>query len=121
MNLKFIIVLFFSSMGLTINLQAQNNKQTEETKKTELQKKPEPLQTAFFEKRVKQAPGVNKPSQYKNKDQEILARLNTAAIPEDFPKYKAEYTEEKYNLLMDKWYNTHNDLLKKETNTNSQK
>lgn len=51
-------------------------------------------------------------SKYNNKEKEILSRLNVEIIPADFPEYKTEYTDEKYNALMQKWYSGNPSLLK---------
>ena len=108
MKSKVLIALFFSFWGLTIDLHAQNDKKVEE-------KTPLLIPNG---KRLKQQSLPVQSDKYHNKEQEILARLNVEIIPSDFPVYTTEYTEDQYTALMNKWYNSHTELLKKETNIN---
>lgn len=117
MNSKVIFALFFSMLGLTINLQAQTDAKQQEEKK-QLQNR---VLNAKRERSVRERSVFVQTTKYNHKESEIYAKLNTEVIPEDFPVYKSEYSNEQYNILMNKWYSAHPALLKEETNTNEPK
>lgn len=51
-------------------------------------------------------------NRYNHHEEEILDKLNVMSIPEDFPVYKAEYTDAEYVVLTNKWYAAHPELLR---------
>jgi hypothetical protein len=111
MNTKVLFVLFLSFMGATVKLQAQTDaKQQEETR--ELQRR---VINANREKRLHQQSVLVQTTKYNHRESEIYAKLNTEVIPDDFPVYKSEYSDEQYTILMNKWYSSHPNLLKPES------
>lgn len=119
MNKRTFIVLCFAFMAGATNLHAQTDKQSaaDEATKRRLEYK------MSHAKRVVELPtevGVQD-DRYNHREKEIMERLNTDAIPADFPVYKTEYTNEQYTLIMNKWYGANPALVKEKTNTNNQK
>jgi hypothetical protein len=123
-----LIVLLITLFGLTNNLGAQTNKQAQPDpqKQKLLQdfKQNKALRNqnlrAEEENRMKEKSVAVQTNKYNHHEADIFAKLNTETIPDDFPVYKAGYTDEQYVILMNKWYAAHPSLLKKET-TNEQK
>jgi len=119
MKSKILIILLFSMLGLTVNLCAQNDKQSQQDEITK-KRLQEGLQRGNNKRVMQQSVSVQEiavqDAKYNHKEKEILAKLNTEAIPNDFPVYKSEYTEEEYMILMNKWYSSHPTMLKKESN-----
>ena len=118
MKSKISIILLFSMMGVTPNLCAQNDKQQQkdEIAKQRLQ---ESLARGNNKRVMQQAIPVQEiavqDAKYNHQEKEILAKLNTETIPEDFPVFKSEFTQDEYTAIMNKWYSTHPALIKKET------
>lgn len=123
-----LIVLLISLFGLTNNLGAQTSKQAQpDAQKQKLLqefKQNQALRKQNLrveeENRMKQKSVAVQTDKYNHHEAEIFAKLNTETIPDDFPVYKTEYTDQQYVILMNKWYAANPSLLKKET-TNEQK
>ena len=109
--------MFFSFLGLTTSLQAQNDAKQDEEKK-QLQER---VINAKRQKALRERSVQTQTSKYNHKEAEILAKLNTEIIPEDFPAYKNEYSDEQYLILMNKWYASHPASLKNSTTPNETK
>lgn len=118
MNSKIFIVLFFSMLGLTVNLHAQTDKQSaEEKEKQELREKfSRGMQARKMEQRRAKDNSIQvQTNKYNNREAEILEKLNTGEIPADFPSYRSEYSNEQYTILMNKWYTANPTLVKNES------
>lgn len=96
-------------MGVTSAAFAQQAEKSPDELKAHLQRR---LIESHAQRSMQQAIYVQ-PSKYNHRELEILAKLNTEEIPADFPVYKAEYTNEQYTVLMNKWYEAHPELLRK--------
>lgn len=102
-------------LGLTVNLDAQTDAKVDnEALKQRMRQRILETKGVSQKENNAQVESVR----YNHKEKEILARLNTESIPDDFPVYKTEYTDEQYTILMNKWYDSHPALLK---NNNEQK
>ena len=110
-----VLIYFF---GLTQNLCAQSSKpEVDEATRKRIE-----YQALHMKRSSEQAVEVYvADKQYNHREKEILEKLNTEAIPADFPAYKPEYTDQEYTTVMNVWYKEHPALLKKGTNTNQQK
>jgi len=118
MKQTMFLVLLAAFFGLTTDLSAQSaNPQDDEATKRRLEYK------MSHAKRTIEQPTevVVQDNKYNHQEKEILKKLNTDAIPAEFPVYKPEYTNEQYTAIMNAWYTSNPALLKKETNTNQQK
>ena len=115
------IVLLASFFGLTINLNAQVNKQSaEEQEKQVLREK---FQQGMQARKMQQIQGATfsvQTDRYNHREAEIMGKLNTESIPSDFPIYQNQYSDEQYTILINKWYVANPALVKKES-TNEQK
>ncbi len=121
MHSKIFILLFFSMLGLTINLQAQTDKQSlEEKEKQELiYTLRQGMQTRGM-KTVQVSSVAVQTNKYNHREAEIITKINSKGIPDDFPIFKNEYTNDEYTILINKWYTANPALLKKES-SNDQK
>lgn len=120
MKQPILLVLLFLFFGVT-DLRSQNEKLTaEEKEKQELRQKFQQGMQAHTMHRVHSQAVAVKTNKYNQHETEILNKLNAMSIPDDFPVYKEEYTDEQYIILMNKWYQANPTLLRN-PNTNEQK
>jgi hypothetical protein len=115
MKSKIVMALFFSMIGMTVNLCAQEAKQNQD--EIGKQRIRDGLARGQSKRTLAQAtpvaPELNvEDTRYNHKEKEIMAKLNTEGIPADFPLYKSEYSNEEYEALMNKWYEENPTLLK---------
>ncbi len=126
MKQTILLVLLFLFFGVT-DLRSQNEKVSAQDAKTQAEKDEITRKRIEYKmyhlKRTSEQPvEVNvADNKYNHREKEIFEKLNTESIPDDFPIYKTEYTNDQYTTLMNAWYKEHPALLKKGTNTNQQK
>ncbi len=114
MKSRTLIILAFLVMGVAVNLSAQTDKQKQD--EITKQRLNEGLARGNNNRMLAQSVDLQvQDSKYNHQEKEILAKLNTDAIPQDFPVYKSEFKQEEYTALMNKWYSANPTLLKKET------
>lgn len=121
MHSKIFILSFSSMLGLTVNLQAQSDKQSSEEKEKQVlvYTLRHGMQTRGM-KTVEVSSVAVQTNKYNHREAEIIAKINSESIPEDFPIFKNEYTNEEYTILINKWY-TANPALQKKEFSNDQK
>ena len=56
--------------------------------------------------------GIDTNDPYMGRTSEFLDRLTVSELPNDFPKYKAEYGVHGYNDVVDNYYRTHGSIVK---------
>lgn len=116
------LVLLAACFVLPLTVLAQADKQggNEEKEKQELRRKFQQGMQARKMERVQSMEVAVQTNKYNHHEEEILARLNSMGIPDDFPVYKPEYTDEQYVTLMNNWYDAHPEMLRNPS-TNKQK
>ena len=105
------LVSLFAALALSVCVQAQSQS-SEEKEKQELRQK---FQRGMQARRIEHAQAREvaiQSNKYNHHEDEIIAKLNSIGIPDDFPVYKAEYTDDQYVGIMNQWYKEHPERLR---------